>query len=972
MGLPGLRHIRARLAGCLPWRPKHLAWGQGLGPPQGQTDASSTGSHKGRRWGRKDGIEKRQSQASDGAKASAESRLTAIGRQTPEQVLAQLASTGAGLSPFEVELRRRQYGANAIPSQGTPGWPVQLLASVRNPLVLLLTALAAISLLSGEGQSAFIILTIVIFSVILRLSQEYRSSRAVDALRELVHTTATVSRPGRGRQPVGFQVTYQVGDLARDQELDRDPNQDLELALKDGLRQEVPIHDLVPGDVIHLAAGDMVPADVRLLHSKDLYVSQATLTGESMPVEKHASTGWVVGGTGGTAAPASSTPLELERLCFLGTAVVSGAASAVVVQTGAQTILGSIAEGVMVPKSSTGFDKGVNDVSRLLLRFMLAMAPSVFLINGLLKGNWGEAFFFALSVAVGLTPEMLPMIVTANLARGAIAMSKQQVIVKNINSIQSLGAMEILCTDKTGTLTQDHIVLKFPLDIFGREREEVLEFAYLNSSYQSGLKNLLDVAILEHRELEIKLDLHQRYRKIDEIPFDFGRRRMSVVIDEDGHHHELICKGAVEEIAQICDQVRLDGRAVALDAKLRNQLHQLNHDLNDDGLRVIAVAYKELPPEQTTYAVGDERALTLIGLIAFLDPPKDSARQALAALANSGVQVKVLTGDNAVITQKTCKDVGLKVGGILLGDGVELLSDGDLLEAAASTTIFAKLTPLQKSRIIRVLRSRGSIVGFMGDGINDAAALREADVGISVDTAVDIAKEAADIILLEKNLMVLQAGILEGRRTFGNIVKYIKMGTSSNFGNMFSMLGASALLPFLPMLPVQILVNNLLYALSQTGIPFDRVDRDYLAKPRQWLVGDIQRFMLWIGPISSLFDYLTFGLMWFVFQANTPAQHAMFQTGWFVESLMTQVLIVHIIRTPKIPFVQSRAAWPLLWISATVMALAMALPFTPAGPGLGLVPLPAAYFGWLALILAGYCLLTQAVKTWFIQRYGYN
>jgi Mg2+-importing ATPase len=428
----------------------------------------------------------------------------------------------------------------------------------------------------------------------------------------------------------------------------------------------------------------------------------------------------------------------------------------------------------------------------------------------------------------------------------------------------------------------------------------------------------------------------------------------------------------VEEIAQICDQVRLDGQTIRLDAQLRNQLHQLNHALNEDGLRVIAVAYKELPPDQDGYSVADERSLILIGLIAFLDPPKDSARKAIAALETSGVQVKVLTGDNAVITQKTCKDVGLSVAGILLGDGVDSLSDPQLLEAAATTTIFAKLTPLQKSRIIRVLRSKGSIVGFMGDGINDAAALREADVGISVDTAVDIAKEAADIILLEKNLMVLQAGILEGRRTFGNIVKYIKMGTSSNFGNMVSMLGASALLPFLPMLPVQILVNNLLYDLSQTGIPFDRVDRDYLAKPRQWRVGDIQRFMLWIGPVSSLFDYLTFGLMWFVFKANTPTQHALFQTGWFVESLMTQVLIVHIIRTPKIPFLQSRASWPLMGISATVMVLGICLPFSPAGLGLGLVPLPASYFGWLGLILGSYCLLTQVVKTWFIRRYGYN
>jgi Mg2+-importing ATPase len=874
--------------------------------------------------------------------------MAAIGTKPLEQVVAQLESGGAGLSEQEADRRRRLYGPNEIPRQGTPSWPAQLLASGGNPLVLLLGALAALSLISGQAESALIILTIVIFSVILRFSQEFRSSRAVAALRDLVLNTATVSRP--------VQAGDRAGQLSA--------SLDLGPSIQEGQRQDVPMRDLVPGDVILLAAGDMVPADVRLLQSKDLYVSQAALTGESLPVEKHCAID--------ANTSASSNPLDLESLCFLGTAVVSGAARAVVVQTGGRTILGSMAEGMLVPKSRTGFDKGVNDVSGLLLRFMLVMAPSVFLINGLLKGNWGEAFFFALSVAVGLTPEMLPMIVTANLARGAIAMSKQQVIVKNINSIQCLGAMETLCTDKTGTLTQDHIALKFPLDMFGREREEVLEFAYLNSTYQSGLKNLLDVAILEHRDLEVKLNVRQRYRKIDEIPFDFVRRRMSVVVDEEGHHHELICKGAVEEIAQICDKVRIDGQAVALDAQLRNQLHQLNHNLNDDGLRVIAVAYKEVPPEQTTYGIADERALTLIGLMAFLDPPKDSARQALAALASGGVQVKVLTGDNAVITQKTCKDVGLAVAGILLGDRVESLDDGALLEAAASTTIFAKLTPLQKARIVRVLRSKGSIVGFMGDGINDAAALREADVGISVDTGAAIAKDAADIILLEKNLMVLQAGILEGRRTFGNIVKYIKMGTSSNFGNMFSMVGASALLPFLPMLPVQILVNNLLYDLSQTGIPFDRVDREYLAKPRQWLVGDIQRFMLKVGPISSLFDYLTFGLMWFVFQANTPAQHALFQTGWFVESLMTQVLIVHIIRTPKIPFLQSRASWPLLVISATVMALAIALPFTPAGPGLGLVPLPAAYFGWLGLILAGYCLLTQRVKTWFIQRYGYN
>jgi Mg2+-importing ATPase len=575
-------------------------------------------------------------------------------------------------------------------------------------------------------------------------------------------------------------------------------------------------------------------------------------------------------------------------------------------------------------------------------------------------------------VAVGLTPEMLPMIVTANLARGAIAMSEKKVIVKNIDAIQSFGAMDILCTDKTGTLTQDKIVLEMHLDINGEENEEVLEFAFLNSFYQTGLKNLLDVAVLEHVELHEALKIEHKFLKIDEIPFDFVRRRMSVVVEEENHHHELICKGAVEEILQICTQVKANDQIFAVDAAIHTQVNHLTRELNEDGLRVIAVAYKELPLDQRNYSVADEQDLILIGLIAFLDPPKDSAFQAIAALNNSGVQVKVLTGDNPIVTRKTCKDVGLYVHHTLLGSEVESLSDEELTDIVETTTIFAKLSPLQKSRIIQVLRRKGHIVGFMGDGINDAAALREADVGISVDTAVDIAKESADIILLEKSLMVLEEGILEGRKTFGNIVKYIKMGTSSNFGNMFSVLGASALLPFLPMQPVQILVNNLLYDFSQTGIPFDHVDKEYLTKPRKWQVGDIQKFMLYIGPMSSIFDYATYALMWFVFQANTVEQQALFQTGWFVESLMTQTLIVYIIRTPKIPFLQSRPSLPMLLVTLTIMAVAIYLPFSPIASVLGFVPLPAKYFLWLALILFSYCVLTQLVKTWFVKKYGYN
>jgi Mg2+-importing ATPase len=532
--------------------------------------------------------------------------------------------------------------------------------------------------------------------------------------------------------------------------------------------------------------------------------------------------------------------------------------------------------------------------------------------------------------------------------------------------------MDILCTDKTGTLTQDKIVLEMHLDIYGEDNDEVLEFAYLNSVYQTGLKNLLDVAVLEHIELHEALKVEKSYQKIDEIPFDFQRRRMSVVVEEENHHHELICKGAVEEILQVCTQVKANDQILIIDESIQQQVTQLTQELNEDGLRVIAVAYKELPRDQLNYSVADENQLILLGFIAFLDPPKDSAAEALTALAHNGVQVKILTGDNEIIARKVCKDVNLYVHHILLGSEIESLSDSEVADLAETTTIFAKLSPLQKARIIQVLRHKGHVVGFLGDGINDAAALREADVGISVDTAVDIAKESADIILLEKSLLVLEAGVKEGRKTFGNIVKYIRMGTSSNFGNMFSVLGASAILPFLPMQPVQILVNNLLYDFSQTGIPFDNMDAEYLAKPRKWQIADIQRFMLYIGPLSSIFDYATYGLMWFIFGANTVEKQALFQTGWFVESLMTQTLIVHIIRTAKIPLIQSRPALPMLLVTLTIMAVGISIPFSPIGQGLGFVPLPASYFLWLALILSSYCTLTQLVKTWFVKKYGYN
>ena len=866
--------------------------------------------------------------------------LISIAQSDVDEVLHLFETELEGLSEPEAKQRLDKYGLNEIAREKKIAWYVQLLKTVTNPLSLLLIVLAIVSLFTGSTTAALIIFIMVLFGGLLRFSQEFKSNKAAEKLREMVSARASVNRKNDTKKSAS-------------------PAKDATGTTKG---KEIEVKLLVPGDIIFLSAGDMIPADVRLIEAKDLFLSQSTLTGESLPAEKHVD----------LSDRNEKNPLELANLCFMGTAVVSGSGTAVVVETGGHTYLASLAKTVSGSKPRTSFNKGVNGVTMLLLRFMLVMAPLVFLINGIFKKNWVEAFTFGLSVAVGLAPEMLPVIVTANLAKGAIAMSDKKVIVKNIDAIQDFGSMNILCTDKTGTLTQDKIVLQRHLDPYGQESTDVLKYAYLNSFYQTGLKNLLDIAVLEHdQELE-SLEIEKNYQKFDEIPFDFVRRRMSVVIEEMGKQHVLICKGAVEEVLKVCTQLKVHDRVEVMDDVARTKVADLQKSLNSDGLRVIAVAYKVMPTDQAHYAINDESDLILLGNIAFLDPPKDSAAEAIKALKRSGVDVKILTGDNEIITQKICKDVGLPVQNVLLGSDIEALSDDKLAEVAATTTIFAKFSPTQKAKVVQVLRKKGLVVGYMGDGINDAAALREADVGISVDTAVDIAKEAADIILLEKNLLILESGVMEGRRTFANIIKYIRMGTSSNFGNMFSVLGASALLPFLPMQPVQILINNLLYDFSQTGIPFDDVDREDLAKPPQWKIDNIQRFMIFIGPISSVFDYATFALMWFVFGATTRDNQALFQTGWFVESLMTQTLIVHVIRTSKIPFFQSRASLPMLMITATIMGIGLYLPFSPLASSLGFVPLPAVYFVWLALILTSYCILTQFVKTWFIKKYGYS
>jgi Mg2+-importing ATPase len=867
------------------------------------------------------------------------------------QALQALRSSPDGISRVEALVRRAQYGLNEIAHERPPRWHVQLLLAFRNPFILLLLALALLSLATQDYKAATVIGVMVAVSVLLRFVQEYRSGQAAARLLAMVRATASVSRPApQGEVPPGTAEAFGI-----------------HLSEKSRL-EEVPIGLLVPGDVVHLSAGDMVPADVRVLSAKDLFVSQSALTGEALPVEKHD----LPGTETARRLAQSGSVLDLPNVCFMGTNVVSGSARGLVVATGAKTYFGALAQHLAGKRAPTSFDRGVNGISWLLIRFMLVMVPIVFLINGLTKGDWVEAFFFGLSVAVGLTPEMLPMIVTANLARGAESLSRQKVIVKRQSAIQNFGAMDVLCTDKTGTLTQDRVVLLRHLDVNGNDDDDVFEYAYLNSYFQTGLKNLLDRAVLEHEDLVKTKDLTKRYIKCDEIPFDFVRRRMSVIVHEVFKGRDLLlCKGAVEEIVAVCNFALLDGQTVPLTTGLRQRALLLRDELNEDGLRLIAVASKVVDSQPgKQYGVADEAGLVLCGYVAFLDPPKETAAPALEALRRHGVAVKILTGDNELVARKVCRDVGLPSPRTVLGGAIEEMSEAELESAVETTVLFAKLTPPQKARVIAALKRTGHTVGFLGDGINDAPALREADVGISVDTGADIARESADIILLEKSLLVLEKGVLLGRQTYGNIIKYIKMAASSNFGNIFSVLGASLWLPFLPMLPLQLLIQNLLYDLSQTAIPFDHVDEEYLEKPRRWDVSDVRRFMIFLGPVSSLFDFTTFAVLWVVFAANTPERQSLFQTGWFIEGLLSQTLIIHLIRTARVPLVQSTAAWPLLLLTLAVMAVGIVIPYTAVGATVGLVPPPAGYFPWLIATLLGYCALMQVVKGWYVRKFG--
>jgi Mg2+-importing ATPase len=870
-------------------------------------------------------------------RAGVPAELVRLAALPDERVLEDLGVKRSGLTSEEADRRRSELGPNEVAQRDRYSVMRALLEKFSTPLNFLLLLLAGTSLLIGDRDAAAIIAVMVVLSVSLAFLQEHRSTRAAEKLQAMVHTTASVRRRANGAAP---------GNGAN-------PSED------EAPWTELPIHLLVPGDIVHLSAGDMVPADVRLITAKTLYVNQSSLTGESLPAEKSAE----------PQGPGPTDALQLRNVCFMGTNVVSGTATAVVVLTGSHAYFGGLAASIAGERATTDFDRGVNSVAWLMIRFIAVLAPLVFLINGLTKGNWIEALLFAVAVAVGLTPEMLPMLVTVNLGKGALAMSRKRVIVKRLNSIQNLGAMDVLCTDKTGTLTQDRIIVERHVDLLGNESDDVLLYAYLNSHYQSGLKNLLDVAILQHADAERLQAIARDYRKLDEVPFDFGRRRMSVAV-ANGSRRLLICKGAVEEVFAVSTLGQTAGETFALDASHLAQLQHTHDQLNEDGFRVIAIACRELPAGQAGCGIEDEAGLTLLGYIAFLDPPKDSAAQAIAELGRHGVTVKILTGDNGVVTRKVCRDVGLAVENVVLGSDLEGKSTGEIGEMAERSTVFAKLSPSQKADVIQALQGRGHVVGFLGDGINDGPALKTADVGISVDSAVDIAKETADIILLEKSLLVLDEGVLEGRKVFGNILKYIRMGASSNFGNMFSVIGASAWLPFLPMAPVQVLANNLLYDFSQSAIPTDHVDEEFLASPRRWEIRNIGRFMLWIGPISSLFDYVTYCVMYFVFGATTPGQAALFQTGWFVESLLSQTLIIHVIRTFRVPFVESRASLPLIATTLAICGIGLWLPFSPLAPLLGLVRLPASYWWILALILGSYLTLTHFVKAWLHRRFG--
>ena len=877
-----------------------------------------------------------------------------------EKIFQLLNSSIEGITNENAKHLLEIFGKNIITHCSKKSFIKKIVEAFINPFTAVLFCLAIVSTITDmiipwynntledfSPITVIIITTMVTISGILRFIQEEKSNNAAEALSTMITTTTSVKRYGENKK-------------------------------------EIPLENVVIGDIIYLAAGDIIPADLRIIESKDFFVSQSSLTGESEPIEKKAN----------QVSDISLAITELNNLVFMGSNVISGSAIGIVIATGDRTILGGISkELVSEKKIESSFEKGVNSVSWLLIRFMMIMVPIVFFINGFTKGSWIQALLFAISIAVGLTPEMLPMIVTTCLAKGAVAMSKKKTIVKNLNSIQNFGSMDILCTDKTGTITLDKVVLEYHMDVHGNENNRVLRHAFLNSYFQTGLKNLLDISIIEKTYEEGKkdsslIDLDKIYIKVDEIPFDFSRRRMTVVVEDHVGKRQMITKGAVEEMLSICKYTEYQDKIVLLSEKIKEEILKTVDKLNRDGLRVIALAQKTNPSPVESFGVSDEMDMVLMGYLAFLDPPKPTTAKAISALKEYGVRTKVLTGDNDKVTKSICGKVGLNNSEILLGSDIDNMSDEELAITVERVDIFAKLSPLQKTRIVQILKRNGHIVGFMGDGINDATAMKEADIGISVDTAVDIAKESADIILLEKDLMVLEEGIIEGRKTYANMIKYIKMTSSSNFGNMFSVLIASAFLPFLPMMSIHLILLNLIYDLSCTAIPWDNVDKEFLKIPRKWEASSIGKFMLWIGPTSSIFDITTYLLMYFVicpmFVSNgvlynsipveqetlRAAYEAMFQTGWFIESMWSQTLVIHMIRTPKIPFIQSITSLPVTVLTMLGILVVSIIPYTPLGNLLGLTQLPLIYWFFLILTIVGYMLLVTLVKKQYIKKYG--
>ncbi|MGV3084525.1 magnesium-translocating P-type ATPase [Enterococcus dispar] len=853
-------------------------------------------------------------------KNTKEQELKKLAFLSERELFMELRTSINGLSSEDAKERLEEYGENRVDAQKpTPAW-LLFIEGFKDPFVLVLAALAIVSFVTSDYEAAIVMLVMILASVIITFVQEYRSQKGSLALKELIENTCAVTRDGRTK--------------------------------------EIPMDEVVPGDIVTLATGDMIPADAVLIWTKDLFVNQSSLTGESMPVEKFVEAG--------VKKDEDISALDLDDLVFMGTDVLSGQGRAIILKTGQETFFGDIARNATSKRGKTAFDVGLTRVSKLLLRMVMVLFPVVFLINGLTKSDWTSAFFFAIAVAVGLTPEMLPMIVTSNLAKGALALSKQKVIVKELPSIQNLGSMDVLCTDKTGTITEDRVVLVKHLNPLGKENQAVLAMTYLNSHYQTGWKNLMDIAVLNYFEENNGRLPFNDVVKIDEIPFDFSRRRLTVVVKAD-HHQIMVTKGAVEEMEKVCKYAEIDGKTVLLDDALKEKMRNVNMKMNEQGMRVLTVAVKKDAHSDATYSVADEKDMTLIGFMGFLDPAKESAISAIKSLHEHGVTVKVLTGDNAIVAKKVCQDVGIGVTNVLLGTDIEVLSDEELMGQVDETNLFAKLNPMQKSRLIEVIQKKGHTVGFMGDGINDAPALRKADVGISVDTAADITKDASSIILLEKSLNVLETGVIEGRRVFSNMMKYIKFTISSNFGNVFSILVASAFLPFLPMLSIQLLVQNLIYDMAQLTIPWDNVDEEELVKPVRWEIGDLFKFTISIGPVSSIFDILTFLVMWFVLGANTVAQQSLFQTGWFLVGLTTQTLVVHMVRTRKLPFVESRASWPVILTSLLAIVTGFVLVLSPLRTVFDFTVLPPQYWMWFVLIIVGYLITIEIAKRVYIK-----